>query len=75
MKFYDVVYELAGKMGLSIENLSIKLGKGPRYVGGAKSRGSIPSVKNASMILNELGYVLCAIPADEVTDEMLTIDS
>ena len=74
MKFYDIVYKLAKEEGLSIEKLSLKLGKGTRYIGGAKSRGSLPKVDNAAMIVDALGYTLCVVPSDEVPDEAIEVD-
>lgn len=74
MKFYDIVYKLAGEQGISIENLSLKLGKGTRYIGGAKSRGSLPKVDNAAMILDACDYALCAIPAENVPHDAIEVD-
>lgn len=74
MNFYDVVYEIAGQKGISIENLSLSLGKTSRYIGAAKSRGSLPKVDNAAMILEALDYRLCAIPNDEVPEDVIVID-
>lgn len=74
MNFYDAVYIIAREQGISIENLSLKLGKAPRYIGSAKSRGSLPKVDNAAMILDALGYDLCVIPDDEIPDNAIIID-
>lgn len=74
MKFYDIVYKLAGEQGLSIENLSLKIGKTSRYVAGQKSRGSLPKISNAVMILDALGYELCAIPNESVPEDAIVID-
>lgn len=74
MKFYDVVYKLAAEKGMSIENLSLKLGKSARYIGGSKSRGSLPKVNNAAMIIDACDYVLCAIPNDEIPESAYIID-
>lgn len=74
MNFYDLVYWLAKDQGISIEKLSIKLGRGARYIGGAKIRGSLPKVDNARMILNALDYELCAIPKDNIPEDAIIID-
>lgn len=74
MKFYDIVYEIARNDGLSIERLSLKLGRGPNYVGGAKNRGSLPKVDNAAMIVDACGYALCVVPKDEVPDGAYIVD-
>ena len=74
MEFYDIVYKAAGEQGLSIEKLSLKLGKTSRYIGGSKSRGSLPKVNNAAMILDACGYTLCAIPSDSVPDDAIPVD-
>ena len=74
MKFYEIVYKLASEEGLSIEKLSLKLGKGSRYIGGAKSRGSLPKVDNAAMILDALDYELCAVPKGSAPEDAITVD-
>ena len=74
MQFYEAVYKLAGEKGISIENLSLSLGKTSRYIGGNKSRGSLPKVNNAAMILNALDYELVAVPKDKVPEDAIVID-
>lgn len=74
MNFYDAVYKLAEEKRITIQNLGLKLGKGSRYVGGAKSRGSLPKVDNAAMILEALDYKLCVIPKRNVPDDAIIID-
>ena len=74
MKFYDIVYALAQKNSTSIENLSLKLGRGPNYICGAKSRGSLPKVDNAAMIVDACGYTLCVVPSDNVPEDAITVD-
>lgn len=74
MNFYDIVYKLAREQRISIENLSIKLGKAPSYIVSSKSRGSLPRIDSAAMILEGLGYVLCAIPNEDKQEDTLTID-
>jgi len=74
MQFYDAAYKIAGEKGISIENLSLSLGKTSRYVGSAKSRGSIPRIDNAAMILGAMDYVICAVPKDKVPEDAIVID-
>ena len=74
MKFFELVYKLAREQGLSIEKLSLKVGKSPRYVGRTKSRGSSPTVANAAMILDALGYSLCLVPDENVPENAIVID-
>ena len=74
MQFYDAVYKIAGEKGISIENLSLSLGKSSRYIGRNKSRGSLPKVNNAAMILGALDYELVAMPKDEVPEDAIVID-
>lgn len=74
MNFYDAVYKIADEQGITIQKLGIKLGKSSRYVGGAKSRGSLPKVDNAAMILDALDYSLCVIPSDKVPDNAIVFD-
>lgn len=74
MQFYDAVYKVAGEKGLSIERLGINLGKSARYIGSAKSRGSLPKVNNAAMIVDACDYTLCIVPKDNVPEDAITID-
>lgn len=74
MNFYEIVYKLAEEQGLTIQKLGLMLGKGSRYIGGAKSRGSLPKTNNAAMILNALGYELCIVPSDNVPEDAIIID-
>lgn len=74
MKFYDIVYMIARESGLSIEKLSLKLGKVSSYIGGSKSRGSLPKVDNAARIVDACGYTLCVVPSDNVPEDAITVD-
>ena len=74
MNFYDAVYEIANKQGITIQKLCLKMGKGSRYIGGAKSRGSLPKVDNAAMILDALDYKLCIVPNKDVPEDAIPID-
>lgn len=74
MNFYESVYGIARDQGVSIEALSLKLGKAPRYIGAAKSRGSLPKVDNAAMVLDALDYSLCAVPKEDVPEGAIVID-
>ena len=74
MKFYDIVYDAARENGMTIEELGLKLGKSPRYIGTPKSRGSLPKVDNAAMILKACGYELCAVPKGKVPKSAKPID-
>ena len=74
MNFYEVVYKLAEEKGITIQKLGLKLGKGSRYIGGAKSRGSLPKTSNAAMILDALDYSLCVVPENEVPEDAIVID-
>ena len=72
--FYDAIYEIARKQNISIEKLGLKLGRGARYIGGAKSRGSLPKVDNAAMIADACGYTLCLVPSGNVPEDAIVID-
>ena len=74
MSFYDIIHKLSREQGLSLEKLSIKLGKGARYIGGAKSRGSLPRVDNAAKMADALGYTLCVVPSNNVPDDAIKVD-
>lgn len=74
MNFYDAVYEITRSSGMSIEDLSLKLKRGPKYIASSKSRGSLPKMDNAAMILEALDYKLCIVPADDIPEDAIVID-
>ena len=74
MDFYDAVFECANNSGISIRKLSATLGHAENYISNLKSMGRVTSVENASKILSTCGYVLCAIPLDEVAEGTIIID-
>ena len=73
MNFYDTLYSVAREAGISIERIGYKLGRTARYVGAAKSRGSVPSVDNAARMLDVCGYGLYAIPYSDAPVDALQI--
>lgn len=74
MEFYDAVYQAAWQNGLTMEQLSQKLGHTATYITSAKSRGSLPKVNNAAKILDACEYTLCAVPKGSVPDDAITIN-
>ena len=74
MNFYDAVYDIARQKGISIERIGYELGHTARYVGSAKSRGSLPKVDNAAKIVNVCGHSLCIVPSDNVPEDAIIID-
>lgn len=74
MNFYDMLYKIAKENGMTFERLSWKLGHSASYIGGSKSRGSLPRIDNAARIIDACGYTLCVVPKDNVPDGAMTID-
>ena len=74
MEFYDAVYRIAKKKGITIEKISLSLGKTSGFITAQKSRGSKPRIDTAAKILDACGYILCAIPEDEVPNWVIEID-
>ena len=74
MQFYDAVYRAAKISGLTMEQISHKLGKTASYITSSKARGSAPKVDNAAEILNACDFTLCAVPKDEVPEGAIVID-
>lgn len=74
MNFYDAVYQIAKKKGISIERIGYELGHTARYIGSAKSRGSLPKVDNASKIVRVCDYTLCIVPSDNIPDDAILIE-
>lgn len=74
MDFYGVLYEAASREGVSVSQVGETLGKSRAYVASGKQRGSDPSTANAAAMLGACGWTLCALPADKVPPDALTLD-
>lgn len=75
MIFYEALETAAAAAGLSLGQVGDKLGKTRAYVSNAKQRGSDPSTANAAAMLGACGWTLCAMPADKVPPDALTLDA
>lgn len=75
MDFYDVVYSIATRKRISLENVSLNFGKTANYIYTQKSRGSSPKIDTAVNLLSSLGYTVCAIPSDTVPKGAYTISA
>ena len=74
MGFYDVLEDVANKTGESFYSIALKIGRGPSYISGGRSRGSVPSVDNAAAMLAACGWSLVAVPADDVPPSAIAIE-
>lgn len=74
MNIYEAL-EVAGQAAnLSMAKISRASGRADNYIGAQKSRGSAPSVYIAAELFAPAGYVLAAIPAENVPSNALIID-
>ena len=73
MDFYDIIYSIAIRKKMSLENLSLKFGKTANYIYSQRSRGSSPKVDTAAKLVSICGYKLCAIPNDKVPKDTYVV--
>ena len=73
MDFYDIIYSIAVRKKISLENVSLNFGKTANYIYTQKSRGSSPKIDTAAKLLASLGYAICAIPSDAVPEGTYTV--
>ena len=74
MEFYDALYSIAREQGISVEALSLKIGRVSSFITSSKSRGSKPKVDTAARMVDGCDYVLCAIPSKKVPKCAVVID-
>lgn len=74
MKAYEVVRSAAKSNGVPITHIGPALGKSSVYVNNGASRGSVPKADTLASMLSVCGYVLAALPADQVPESALVID-
>ena len=72
--FYDILKRVADAEDMAMSSIGPKIGKGPNYVNGGITRGSVPSVDNAALMLDACGWTLAAIPRGAVPDNALVIE-
>lgn len=68
MGFYDVLQDVANAQGLSLSEVSGRLGRNRSYIANNANRGSEPSTANAAAMLAACGWSLLAVPPDAVAD-------
>lgn len=74
MKSYEVVRHAAENSGLYLSSVCKAMGKADNYISINISRGSTPKADTLADMLGVCGYVLAAIPSDEVPASALIID-
>lgn len=74
MKAYEAVRSAAKNNGVPITHIGPALGKSSTYVSNGASRGSTPQADTLASMLSVCGYVLAALPADQVPPCALVID-
>lgn len=73
MKAIDALIEALNSSGIPVTHIGLKLGC-PNYVSGIATRGSTPQADMLASMLSVCGYVLAALPADQVPESALMID-
>ena len=74
MKAYEAVRAAAKSSGVPITHIGPALGKSSVYVNNGASRGSVPKADTLASMLGVCGYVLAAMPAEDVPPCALVID-
>lgn len=74
MKTLDVIRSAADAAGVPLTHIGRALGKRDNYVSAAIHKGVTPKADTLADMLAPCGYVLAAVPADEVPASALVID-
>lgn len=74
MKFYQVMRSVSRKEQLSYTAIAELLGKSRGYITTVVSRKTEPRTDNAASMLDACGWVLAALPKDDVPESALVID-
>ena len=73
MEFWETLYTAANNAGVPTTHIGPKLGLSREYVAVGKSNGVDPGTTTAARLLGACGYVLAALPADDVPRGALVI--
>ena len=71
----DAVKEICKIQGISARKIGRDMGMGDNYVSRIANRGSVPRCDTMARMLDVCGYALCAVPYEQVTDNMVVITS
>ena len=74
MDFYSAIHDIARDKNMSLEKVSLATGHTSGYINSARSRGSVPSITNAAMLAEVVGYKVCLVNADEIPDDAYVIE-
>lgn len=74
MKAIDALKEALNSSGIPVTHIGLKLGRCPNCVSGIATRGSTSQADTLASMLSACGYVLAALPADQVPESALVID-
>ena len=74
MDFWETLYTAADNAGVPTTKIGPKLGLSRGYIAACKAQGVTPGLVNAARLLGACGYVLAALPADQLPDGALVID-
>ena len=75
MNFFEVLYSIAAEKGIKIDSIGPLMGKSAKYVSANRSRGSVPSIDNAALMLEVCGFGLYAIPYEDAPKDAIRITS
>lgn len=74
MNAMDAVREAAALSGIPVTHIGTAMGKRPNYINVAIARGRSPQSDTLAAMLKPCGYVLAALPADQVPQCALVVD-
>lgn len=74
MNGYRAVKAAAAARGISVRQVLLKAEKAESYIAKAINRGSSPTTDTAAQLLAPCGYVLAAVPAEDVPPTAIVID-
>ena len=74
MEAIEAVKRAAGSAGVPITHIGRAMGKRDNYVSNTARRGSSPQANTLADMLEPCGYVLAAVPREDVPAGALVID-
>ena len=74
MQAIDAVKAAAAAAGVPTTHIGPAMGKATTYVATSSAKGTTPRADTLAAMLDVCGYVLAAVPADDVPPSAIVID-
>lgn len=74
MNGFEAIKKAATSSGVSVRSVLLNCGRSETLVNNGINRGSSPATNTAAQLLGACGYVLAAVPAEDVPPTAIVID-